>query len=273
MADGKPVVKVIQNINEVIKKWALRGKDNQDKYVVEITKNTMEFIQVGDIKYRPIKKMIPSPNNPKELIMVPGPDGDKSEAAPPEERSRTVHTTSFSNNTTAETQHHHFRVERTSTTSYSWSMTSGHTFSCTAGVSLAPPQVCVAASVEFCKSTDEWTEEVNAAEETRTNVIESDVVVPRGKRVNLNLNITEEDYIARYEVEYRIQGKVHVVIKKGDKLEDRAGEAQDVFKGMDGFEVFPKTSNQKGFAKFVNKGVFMSKREIKQELEMYDEDL
>ncbi|XP_070535298.1 uncharacterized protein [Ptychodera flava] len=83
----------------------------------------------------------------------------------------------------------------------------------------------------------------------------------------------EEDYIDRCEVEYHTQGKVLVVIKKGDKLEDRAGEAQDVFKGMDGFEVFPKTSNQKCYAKFVNKGVFMSKREIKQELEMYDEDL
>ncbi|XP_070564906.1 uncharacterized protein [Ptychodera flava] len=273
MADNRPVVKVIQNINEIIKKWALKGKDGQDKYVVEIIKNTLEFIQVGDIKYKPIRKMVPSETNPDEFIIIPDAGDDSAEAPPPETCTRTVHTTSFTNNTTAESQKHHFKVERSAKSSYSWSMTSGHTFSSEAGVSFKPPNVGIDVGIEFSKTTSEETNTVNADEKTRLNTIESDVVVPKGKRVNVKLNITEEDYIARYEVQYRIEGEVCVILKKGDKLEDRKGEAQDIFKGYDGFDVFPKKPNQKGYATFVNRGVFMAKREVKQELEMNDEDL
>ncbi|XP_077979273.1 uncharacterized protein LOC144434645 [Glandiceps talaboti] len=274
MADNnKPVSKVIQNIDETIRKWAIKGKDNPEKYVVEITRNSLEFIQVGEIKYTPVRKMVPSPDDPNEL--VPSDDGGEAAEVKPDQNSRTVHTTSFVNSTSLdEPQRHHFRVERSSVSHYSWAMTSGHTFSARAGISLSPPYSCVEAGVEFGKTTEESTSEVNATEKIRTNVIESDVLVPRGKRVNVNLNIVEEDYIAKYEVEYRIQGRVYCVVKKGDKYDgDRDGEAQDIFKSMDGFEVFPQTKKRKGYAKFVNKGIFMSKRELKQELELKDEDL
>ncbi|XP_002732693.1 uncharacterized protein LOC100376661 [Saccoglossus kowalevskii] len=270
MADNKPMSKIIQNIDEVIKKWALKGKDNQDKYVVEIVKNGLEFMQIGEINYKAVKKMVPCPDNPNEYI----PSGAEAGEATPNTCTRTVHTTSFVNATSAAEQKHHFRVERTNTTCYSWSMSSGHTFSSRAGISLTPPNACIEASVEFGKTTEESTEEVNASEKTRTNVIECDVIVPKGKRVNVNLNITEEDLIAKYDVEYRIEGEVTVIIKKGEKIDsDRHGQAQDIFRGMDGFKVFPKTEKRKGFAKFINKGIFMSKREIRQELEMRDEDL
>ncbi|XP_077978768.1 uncharacterized protein LOC144434188 [Glandiceps talaboti] len=268
---GGPVSKVIKNIDDTIADWALEGK-SPDKYIVEITRNSLEFVQVGEIKYTKVKKMIPKPDDPNELV-----SSGEAASVRPNPSMRTVHTLSFSNNTSSdEPQKHRFKIERKSVSQFSFNLTGGYNFSVNAGITLSPPHFPSEVKANFGYTSNQSSDEVSSSDETRTKTIESDIVVPRGKRVNVKLNITEEDFIARYEVEYRIRGRVYCIVKtkKDDTIVvDRDGEAHDIFKGMDGIKVFPETPDHKGYAKFVNKGLFMSKRELKQELDIEDEDI
>ncbi|XP_070566044.1 uncharacterized protein [Ptychodera flava] len=242
MASNMTVPHVIEDIDDIIKRWVLEDRP-RDKYEVDIVRNGLKFTQVGDIEYTRIQ--------------------DSSAQA-----REMTHATTFVNDTSSE-QKHRLTTERSLRTSYTWSLTSGHTFGAQGGISLKPPASCVEAGIEFNRQSFDEKRDEKVFEKSRKSTLDSEITVKPKKKVSVYLKTWEEDYAATYKIKYRVKGGVKAVIrdKHGTNVE---GEAPEIFCNMEGFRI---DNMSKGTVLFENKGLFLCKRELSQEFEVKEEDL
>ncbi|XP_077979132.1 uncharacterized protein LOC144434543 [Glandiceps talaboti] len=242
MASNMTVPHIIEDIDDIIKRWVLEGRP-RDKYDVDIIRNNLRFTQIGDIAYSRIQD------------------------AGSEAREMT-HCTTFVNNTSSE-QKHKLTTERSLRTTYTWTLSSGHTFGAQGGISLRPPSSCVEAGLEFNRQKYEDKTEEKVFEKNRKSTLDSEITVKPQKKVSVFLRIWEEDYAATYKIRYRVKGSVKAIIrdKHGTNVE---GEAAEIFGDEEGFRV---EEGSKGTVIFENKGMFLCKRELRQDFEVKEEDL
>ncbi|XP_006811627.1 uncharacterized protein LOC102807670 [Saccoglossus kowalevskii] len=235
---------IIEDIDDIITRWVLADHP-RDKCEVDIVRNDLKFTQIGDIEYHRIQD---SASEAREVD----------------------HVTTFVNNTSSE-QKHRITTQRSMRSSYSWSLTSGHTFGAMGGISLKPPGDCVEAGFQLDKQKHEETRDERVFEKIRSSTLDSEITVKPKKKVSVHLKTIEEDYVANYTIRYRVKGTVKAIIrdKRNTNVE---GEAPEIFGSLEGFRC---TSEDRSSCRvqFENKGIFMCKRELSQEFQVTEQDI